>query len=101
MGSEHTESVTTSYSATAGGGIEGIFEASVTFGMDYTDSSTTSLQEGFSVAAGQKGYLSAFSAATLFSGTYTGCDQGDAEQDGQVLAIKTNGFTYIVVNTGA
>jgi len=101
IGSEHTESVSTSYSATAGGGIEGIFEVSATFGQEYTSSSTTSIQEGFSVQQGQKGYLSAYSAATLFKGKFTGCDSGDAEQPGAVLAIKANGFTYAVVNTGA
>ena len=101
VGQEHTETVSTSYSLTAGGGIEGIFSVEATFGMEYTESSTTSIQEGFSVQAGQKGYLSAYSAATLFQGTFTGCDSGDAEQPGQVLAIKANGFTYAVVNTGA
>lgn len=100
-GQEHTESVSTSYSVTAGGGIEGLFEVSATFGMEYTESSTTSLQEGFSIPGGQKGYLSAYSAATLFKGTFTGCDTGDAEQPGQALVIKTNGFTYSTVLTGA
>lgn len=69
---QRSMSVTTSYSATAGGGIEGVFMASVTFGMDYTDSESTTTMEGFSVAQGQKGYLSAYSAATLFQGTFTG-----------------------------
>lgn len=44
---EHSHSVTTSYTLTAGGGIEGVFEASATFGQDYTNESSTSLQEGF------------------------------------------------------
>ncbi|RAR16551.1 dna excision repair protein [Stemphylium lycopersici] len=100
VGSEHTESVSTSYSLSAGGGIEGIFSVEATFGMEYTESSTTSLQEGFSVQQGQKGYLAAYSAATLFRGTYTGCDEGDAEQPGEALVIKKEGFTYNVVNTG-
>lgn len=59
--------------------------------MEYTESSTTSLQEGFSVQQGQKGYLAAYSAATLFKGTYTGCDEGDAEQPGEALVIKKEG----------
>lgn len=91
VGSEHTESVSTSYSLSAGGGIEGIFSVEATFGMEYTESSTTSLQEGFSVQQGQKGYLAAYSAATLFRGTYTGCDEGDAEQPGEALVIKKEG----------
>jgi hypothetical protein len=85
----------------AGGGIEGIFSVEATFGQEFTSSSTTSIQEGFSVQAGQKGYLSAYSAAALFKGKFTGCDSGDAEQAGEVLAIKKNGFTYAVVNTGS
>jgi hypothetical protein len=101
VGQEHTESVSTSYSVTAGGGIEGLFSVEATFGQEYTESSTTSIQEGFSVQQGQKGYLSAYSAATLFHGRFTGCDAGDAEQPGEVLAIKANGFTYAVVNTGS
>jgi hypothetical protein len=101
IGSEHTESVSTSYSVSAGGGIEGIFSVEATFGQEYTSSSTTSIQEGFSVQPGQKGYLAAYSAATLFKGKFTGCDSGDAEQPGQALVIKKEGFTYNVVNTGS
>jgi hypothetical protein len=47
MGVQHEMSITTSYSTTVGGGIEGIFEASATFGMDYTDSVTTSMQSTY------------------------------------------------------
>ncbi|KAI0388382.1 hypothetical protein F5Y17DRAFT_222187 [Xylariaceae sp. FL0594] len=99
-GQQHTESVSTSYSVTAGGGIEGIFEASATFGMEYTESTTTSIQEGLTVQPGQKGYLSAYSAATLFKGKFTGCDGDSDEIEGQALVIKNNGFTYSIVNTG-
>ncbi|KAK4502893.1 hypothetical protein PRZ48_006319 [Zasmidium cellare] len=98
---EHTTSVSTMYSATAGGGIEGVFDVMATFGMDFTDSSSTSVQQGFSIQAGQKGYLSAYSAAVLFKGTFTGCSSGDANQPGQALVIRNNAFTYTVVNTGS
>jgi hypothetical protein len=91
VGSEHTESVSTSFSSSAGASIEGVFSVEATLGQEYTSSSTTFIQEGFSVQAGQKGYLSAYSAATLFKGKFTGCDFGDSEQPGQVLAIKANG----------
>lgn len=97
----YTKSVTTSFSLTAGGGIEGIFSVEATFGMEYTEEATTSIQTGVTVAQGSRGYLAAYSAATLFKGKFTGCDSGDAEQPGQVLDIKANGFTYSVVNTGA
>ncbi|KAI0612767.1 hypothetical protein TUN205_02999 [Pyrenophora tritici-repentis] len=100
VGSEEEKSVTTSYSLTAGGGIEGLFSIETTFGMEYTESTTTSIQEGFSVSKGQKGYLSAYSAATLFKGVWTDCDEGDVEQPGEALVIKENGFTYSIVNTG-
>jgi hypothetical protein len=101
---QHTTSVTTSYSLSAGGmvgllGEEFTFEG--TFGMDYTMEETTSTQDTFTVEYGQKGYLSVYSAATLFKGTFTGCDSGNAEQPGQVLAIKKNGLTYAVINTAA
>lgn len=72
-----------------------------TFGMDFTDSSSTTVQQGFSIQAGQKGYLSAYSAAVLFKGTFTGCSSGDANQPGQALVIRNNAFTYTVVNTGS
>lgn len=98
---QHSESVTTSYSLSAGGGIEGIFSVEATFGQEFTSESSTSVTTGFSVQQGQKGYLSAYSAATLFKGKFTGCDSGDSEQAGEVLAIKKEGFTYAVVNTGA
>ena len=44
-GDQHTESVTTMYSATAGGGIEGVFMVSATFGMSFEMSETTTEQE--------------------------------------------------------
>jgi uncharacterized membrane protein (UPF0136 family) len=59
------------------------------------------IQEMLTVGNGQKGYLSVSSAATLFQGNFTGCNSGDAEQPGKVLAIKKNGLTYAVVNTAA
>jgi hypothetical protein len=97
----HTESVTTSFSATAGGGIEGIFSVSATFGTEYTEEDTTTIQEGVTVPKGVKAYLSAYSSATLFTGKFTECDSGDAEQAGQVLAIKKGTFTYALVNTNS
>jgi hypothetical protein len=97
----HTESVSTSFSATAGGGIEGVFSVSATFGTEYTTEDTTSIQKGLSIPQGQKAYLSAYSGATLFKGKFTGCDSGDAEQPGQVLAIKKNTFTYLIVNSNS
>jgi len=97
---QYTESISTSFSVTAGGGIEGVFSVEATFGTEYTQEVTTSIQLGHSIPAGQRGYLSAYSAATLFTGRYTGCDEGDAEQPGQALVIKKNGFTYGVVLTG-
>jgi hypothetical protein len=98
---QHTESVTTSFSVSAGGGIESIFSVEATFGQDYTSESSTAITHDLTVQAGQKGYLSAYSAATLFKGKYTGCDSGDAEQAGQALVLKKDAFTYLVVNTGA
>jgi hypothetical protein len=100
VGEQHTESVSTSFSVTGGGGIEGLFEISATFGTEYTESTTTSIQEGLSVQQGQKGYLAAYNAATLFKGKFTGCDSGDEEQEGTALVLKENGFTYSIVNTG-
>ncbi|KAI6860413.1 hypothetical protein KC343_g10442 [Hortaea werneckii] len=98
---QHTESMTTSYSVSAGGGIEGIFEVSTTFGQDFTESTSTSVTEGYSVAQGQKGYLSAYNTATLFRGTFTGCDSGDSEQEGEALVLKKHGLAYSVIYTGA
>jgi hypothetical protein len=66
----------------------------------YTKDSSTSITHDLSVRTGQKIILSAYSAATLFEGQFTGCNSGDAEQAGSVLAIKKEGFTYLVVNTG-
>ncbi|KAI7528539.1 hypothetical protein KC331_g15690 [Hortaea werneckii] len=101
VGEQHTESMTTSYSVSAGGGIEGIFEVSTTFGQDFTESTSTSVTEGYSVAQGQKGYLSAYNTATLFKGTFTGCDSGDSEQEGEALVLKKGGLAYSVIYTGA
>lgn len=101
VGEEQSQSVSTSMELSAGGGIEGIFEISATFGIEYTETSTTSIQQGFSIPQGEKGYLSAYSAATLFSGTFTGCDSGDEVQEGRVLAIKDNAFTYSIIYTGS
>jgi hypothetical protein len=101
---QHTTSVTTSYTLSVGGSVgflgeEATFEA--TFGMEYTQEETSGIQEMLTVENGQKGYLSVYSAATLFHGTFTGCNSGDAEQPGDVLAIKKNGLTYAVINTAA
>ncbi|KJX95398.1 hypothetical protein TI39_contig4116g00001 [Zymoseptoria brevis] len=103
VGEQMTKSFSTSFSLSAGGGIEGIFSVETTFGLEYTESTTTSIQNGFSVAAGQKGYIGAYSSATLFTGRFTGCDQGDAEQAGQTLAIFSdpNRISYSIIATGA
>jgi hypothetical protein len=99
----YTESVSTSFSTSAGGGIEGIFSVEATFGTEYTSEESTTFQRGFSIPAGQKGYLSAYSGATRFRGKFTGCDSGDSEQPGEVLAIKAGTFSYsiIITNTRA
>ncbi|KAK0542994.1 hypothetical protein OC846_006088 [Tilletia horrida] len=65
---QHTTTITSSYSATAGFDIEGI-SASVTFGQEYSDSDSTTLQDTFSVPVNQEGFLTTYSAATLFQGT--------------------------------
>ncbi|KAK0544210.1 hypothetical protein OC846_006151 [Tilletia horrida] len=93
---QHTTSITSSYSATAGFDIEGI-SASVTFGQDYTDSESTTLQDTFSVPVNQEGFLTTYSAATLFQGTFTGCPDGDVP--GEALVPKANGVTYQVTLT--
>ncbi len=98
---QHTNSVTTSFSTKAGFDIEEIFSVETTFYQDYTQSSTTSISKGFSIPQGQKGYLSAYSAATLFKGKFTDCDSGPKEVPGQALVVKKNGFTYSVVLTRA
>lgn len=100
VGQQHTESVSTSYSVSAGAGIEGIFPVEATFRQKYTGSSTTTVEEHLNIPQGQKGYLSAYSAATLLKGKFNGCDSGDSEQECQALVIKKEGFTYGVVLTG-
>lgn len=97
---QFTESISTSFEVSAGGGIDGIFSIEATFGTEYTQETTTSINLGFSIPKGQKGYLSAYSAATLFTGRYTGCDEGDVEQPGRALVIKKESFTYGIVLTG-
>lgn len=77
------------------------FEVSTTFGQDFTESTSTSVTEGYSVAQGQKGYLSAYNTATLFKGTFTGCDSGNSEQEGEALVLKKGGLAYSVIYTGA
>ncbi|KAK0544209.1 hypothetical protein OC846_006150 [Tilletia horrida] len=84
------------YSATAGFDIFGI-TASVTFGTSYTDEGSTTLQETFSVPVNQEGFLTTYSPATLFQGTFTGCPDGDVP--GEALVPKTNGVTYQVTLT--
>ncbi|KAK0546164.1 hypothetical protein OC845_004731 [Tilletia horrida] len=93
---QHTTSITSSYSATAGFDILGI-TASVTFGTSYTDEESTTLQETFSVPVNQEGFLTTYSAATLFQGTFTGCPDGDVP--GEALVPKVNGVTYQVTLT--
>ena len=46
VGLAQTKLVTTSYSLTASGGIEGIFSIETTFGIEYTESTTMCIQEG-------------------------------------------------------
>ncbi len=97
-GIQHTKSLSSSYSFSAGGDVFGI-TASTTFGTDYTESTTTTIQDTFSVPANQEGYLSAYSLATLFTGTYTGCKGGD--KPGTALALKKNSVVYQLVVTNA
>lgn len=101
IGEEHTESLSTSFSFTSGVTVAAIFEVSTTFGVEYTSSSTTSIQTGLSIPAGQKGYLSAYNTATLFRGHFTGCNSGDSEQAGVSLVLKEGGMTYSIILTGA
>lgn len=98
---QQTKTISSSFSLTAGGGIEGIFSVESTFGMEYSESQSTTLQNGFSVDQGQKGYIGVYSGATLFTGRFTGCDQGDAEQPGTVIAVEKDRLTYSVIYTGA
>lgn len=98
---QESKSISTSYSLTAGGGIEGIFSVEATFGMEFTQEVSTSVQNGFNVDAGQRGYIGAYNGATLFTGRYTGCNSGDAEQPGSVLALKDNQIFYSIILTGA
>lgn len=100
-GEEHSESVATSYSFSAGGGVEGVFSVEATFGQEFTSTETTSIQTGFSIDAGQKGYLSAYCSATLFKGHFTGCDSGASEQAGESLVLKKDGMEYEVIYTGS
>ncbi|UZJ53641.1 hypothetical protein CBS101457_002961 [Exobasidium rhododendri] len=93
---QHTTSVTTSYSVTAGDDVFGI-KAEATFGQDYTDSEATTIQESVSVPINQEGYLAVYSAATFFTGTYIGCKGGD--QAGTALVPKKNGVIYQLVLT--
>ena len=51
------------------------------------------------MSKGQKGHLSAYSAATLFKGVYTDCEEGEKEQPGEAVVIKEDGVTYSTVNT--
>ena len=67
--------------------------------MDYTDSETTAIQENASVAPNQEGYLSAYSQATIFRGTFTGCSGGD--QPGNALVLKPGTTTYQLVVTNS
>ncbi|KAK4621914.1 hypothetical protein CLAFUW4_07367 [Fulvia fulva] len=69
--------------------------------MSFEMSETTTEQESLAVPQGQKGYIAAYCAATLFDGTFTGCNSGPKEQPGQAMVLKSNGSTYSVVTTGA
>ncbi|KAI1323677.1 hypothetical protein F5Y16DRAFT_332946 [Xylariaceae sp. FL0255] len=96
---QHTKSVTTSYSVDSGITIDEVFDIGATFGQDYTSGVTTTLQYGFSVDKGQKGYLTAYSDGTLFKGEFTDCDSGK-NHAGEVLAVKKNSLHYLVVDSG-
>ncbi|KAI0012317.1 hypothetical protein F4779DRAFT_84959 [Xylariaceae sp. FL0662B] len=99
-GEQHTKSVTTSYSTTAGVTLKEVFSVSATFGQEYTDESTTEIQYSETVQQGQKGYLTAYSSATLFHGDFTECDSGK-NHAGQALVIQKDTVHYLVVNTGS
>jgi Family of unknown function (DUF6060) len=94
---QHSASHSSSYLLSDGSDVSGVTAA--TFGMDYTDSGTSVPQEGYSVPVPQEGYLTAYSQATLFRGTFTGCDGGD--KPGEALVLKKNGVLYRVVVTNA
>jgi len=52
------------------------------------------------VSKGQKkGYLSAYSAATLFKGVYTDCDEGERSSRARYLLLKKVGFAYSIADT--
>ncbi|KAI1323635.1 hypothetical protein F5Y16DRAFT_403197 [Xylariaceae sp. FL0255] len=97
---QHTTSITTSYSLSAGGSLFDVLDVSATFGQDYTDSTATTIQENLTVQQGQTGYLASYSAATEFQGTFTGCSDGTDTQTGSAVVLRTNSLSYIVVNTG-
>lgn len=116
---QESMSISTSYSLSAGGGIEGesssierklylpidnfsgIFSVEATFGMEFTQEVSTSVQNGFNVNAGQRGYIGAYNGATLFNGVFTDCESGDAEQAGSTLALRKNQIFYSIILTGA
>ncbi|UZJ53642.1 hypothetical protein CBS101457_002962 [Exobasidium rhododendri] len=94
---QHTTSVTSSYSFTAGGEVFGI-KAEATFGQAYTDSQSSAVIETFSVPVNQVGYLTTYALGTLFTGTYTDCSSG-GDQAGTALALKKDSVQYRLVLT--
>lgn len=81
-----TSTVESSWSTTAGVDDFG-FSVSATFGGSYSQSESTTIQEGVTVPVNQEGFLAAYAPAILFTGAFTGCDDG-TEPAGTVLAVK-------------
>ncbi|SJX64375.1 uncharacterized protein SRS1_15016 [Sporisorium reilianum f. sp. reilianum] len=95
---QHTTTIESSFSLSAGGSVEGI-DIGATFGTSYSESTSTTLQQSYSIPVNQEGYLTTYAQATLFKGTYTGCAGGD--QPGEALVLKDRPPIYQVVITNA
>jgi len=83
-----TASYTSELTLTLGGTVGGV-NIGATFGSSYTESYTTTVTYTDNVPVGQCGYLSSYSDAMLFDGTYTGCGDPDT-QPGTALVVKPN-----------
>ncbi|KAF6767289.1 hypothetical protein PSEUBRA_003800 [Kalmanozyma brasiliensis GHG001] len=106
--SSETKTIETTFNATAGVSaglpiaigklLPFKFSASVSFGRDYTDSLTTTVSNGFTVKAGEMGYLSASGDMTVFEGTFTDCDD-KVDRSGTVHAVKAGKVFHRIVYT--
>lgn len=93
-----SQSLTSSFSLSSGSDVLGI-SVKTELGTAYTDTITTSVSEAFSIPVNQSGYLSLYSRAVLFHGTFTGC-QNSEDQDGEILALQAGTQEYAIVLTG-